>query len=121
MSKPATISLEMIQNSTDVSNIYLENPPGTKWDLTDIASATFTVKDRPGGTQVFQKTLVSGLEAIDAPAGHLRLTVVPADTSAVVIPTYFNHVDYICDLDMTDSQGNKFVPARGRFTIFREV
>lgn len=72
--------LSMVRGDTFMLDVDITGITGT------ISAAYFTCRTDFNGTQLFQKSLSSGIEAIDEDT--VRLTISPADTSSLSYGTY---------------------------------
>jgi hypothetical protein len=82
------------------------------------ASLWFTAKTGvaqadPG---VFQKTIGSGIVVTDAAGGLAQVTIAPADTSGLTVPTTL-----LYDIQLLESTGTKTTVASGNLTIMPDI
>lgn len=121
MGQPSTIDLIVVKGDDDTIDFSIDNPKGTNVNLANYTAATFTVKDRWGGTQVFQKTVAAGGIVFQTPYadGVARVTIAAADTAGVTITTGQDRTLLVWDLDITHNDGKKATVARGTFTVLQ--
>lgn len=87
----------------------------------DITSATFTytVRDKPGGTELFSpKTVGSGITIDNGPAGLLHIDVVSADTDAASVNG--KRQDFIQELEGV-IDGGHITCWTGRLRLWKSV
>lgn len=84
--------------------------------ITDLAEIWFTAKltDKDADPGVFQKTKTDGdIVATDAPNGIARITIDPADTTALL-----NITTLFCDVKLKETANSReTVELRGKLTI----
>jgi hypothetical protein len=84
------------------------------------ATLRFTAKlnrsDADNATGVIVKSTGAGITHISAPAGTYRITLLPADTSALTTATL-----YFWDLQLTVAGGDVFTVDKGTMTITTDI
>lgn len=83
-------------------------------------SIWFTAKkqlsDNDTSPSSIQKTIGSGITVLDAAAGHIRVTILPADTATLSAAT-----TYFCDLQIKSAGGVITTVADGTIAIVLDV
>jgi hypothetical protein len=83
-------------------------------------SIWFTAKkqksDNDTAPTAIQKTLSSGIVVLDAAAGHIKVTILPADTATLSADT-----TYVCDLQVKSGGGVITTVADGTMAITLDV
>ncbi len=110
------------QDSTLEYTFTLQNTDLTPFVLTGF-DARLQVRKTYGGNAVINATLSNTkLEIVDVFIGTLRLVLLPADTSGT---SFANHDDdsleCVYDLEIISPDSKVYKPARGTFTLNREV
>ena len=117
------LDITMDQGSTLIYNFNLSASTGAPLDLTGF-DARMQVRAAFGASSaLINCTLPNGkLTITNATQGALTLQLQPTDTSSIRFPG-LNDDTYDCvyDLEIVDPVGNVYKPARGNFTINREV
>jgi hypothetical protein len=94
--------------------ITLDNAP---LPISNLAEIWFTAKltDKDADPGVFQKTKTAGgIAATDSPNGKARVTIAPADTSALT-----NITTLFCDVKLKETAASReTVELRGKLSIF---
>ena len=118
-----TVNITLDQGSSLELVLTVQDNSEQPIDLTDL-DCRFQVRRTFGATStLINGTLANGkLTKTDATNGILTLALAPADTSAI----RFNEVEddtleCVWDLELQDLDGKVYKPARGTFTLNREV
>lgn len=123
MATDNTLNKVMDQGSSHVHIFTVKDDNEDPVDLTGY-DVRFQVRSSYGSTNVLiNGTLMNGKVAItDALNGIITLTLAPADTSGIRFPEKDDErVVLVYDLEIQSPSGKVYKPARGTFTLKREV
>lgn len=116
------LNISMDQGSTLEYTFTLQNMDLTPFVLTGF-DARLQVRKTYGGNAVISATLANTkLEILSAAGGTMKLVLQPSDTSGI---TFANRDDdsleCVYDLEIISPASKVYKPARGTFTLNREV
>lgn len=111
----------MIRGTTRRWRVAVKDNSGQPVDLTG-AAVYFTIRKKgvsvtaaDDSDAVLQKSIAGGIEATDAAAGQLKITLDPTDTRNKAA------AKYIYDLCVITAAGERIVPAAGELEVRAEV
>lgn len=117
------LNITMDQGSSLDYSFYLQTEDGDPFNLTSY-DVRMQVRKSYGSTSTeINATLANGKVALEnAVGGHLKVLLLPSDTSSI----RFNAVndeslECVYDLEIISPVGQVWKPARGTFTLNREV
>lgn len=117
------LNITMDQGSTLIYDFTLKDENNAAFDLTGF-DARLQVRRTYGDTSTLVScTLANGkLVLSDAVAGELTLTLAPSDTSAIRFNAANDEsLEAVYDLEIQSPASKVYKPARGTFTLNREV
>lgn len=94
-------------------NVTVTDRRGARQSLTG-ATFTYSVRDKPGGTLAFSKTLGSGITVVSEPLGTLFVTIASADTLALIEHDYYHELEMVIG-------ANVATLFDGRFRVHKSV
>ena len=117
------LDITMDQGSSLKYTFTLQTGGATSFDLTGY-DARLQVRKNYGSTVTeINGTLMNGkLVFVNASAGILELNLLPTDTSAIkFLDKDDESLEMVYDLEVASPAGKVYKPARGTFTLNREV
>jgi hypothetical protein len=115
------LNITMDQGSTLVYTFNLTNTTGQPLSLTGF-DARLQVRKSYGATAVEINCTIANGKLSWGTVGQVILTLTPADTSSIRFASK-DDAELVCvyDLEIIDGAGKVYKPARGDFTLNREV